>query len=69
MKTLRTSLALAIALIVSSPASAGQAFWTGQMEQVTTITGLIAWRCEYNFAGQTFWRVYQYSCPSSVAVH
>lgn len=60
--------ALAAGLLASSYAFAATAYWTGRQEQVQTVTYQIAWNCEYNYAGQVFWRVYQGSCPSSVEV-
>lgn len=66
MKRLLLSLVLAVA---ASGANAAMAFWTGRMEQVTTVTYKIGWRCEYNYAGNTFWRVFTGgTCPSSVEV-
>ena len=44
------------------------AIWTGRQEQVVTVSGLIAWNCEYQFAGQTFWKVFQNFCPATVEV-
>jgi hypothetical protein len=62
-------LALAVLVgLVALPAYAATAYWTGRQEQVQTVTYQIAWNCEYNYAGQTFWRVYQGSCPSSIEV-
>jgi len=60
-------LALA-ALVASFGAHAAQAFWTGSMEMVTTVTYQQAWRCEYNYNGQIFYRIYQGSCPPFVEV-
>ena len=36
--------------------------------RLTTVTYQQAWRCEYNYAGQTFWRVFTTSCPSSIEI-
>ena len=55
-------------LLVMGQAHAATAFFTGRMEMVQTVTYQMAWRCEYNYAGQTFYRLFQNSCPSSVAV-
>lgn len=46
------------------------AFWTGRSEYVTTVTYQQGISCEYNYAGQTFWRTFahRFSCPSSVEV-
>ena len=46
----------------------GTAYWTGKMEQVQTVTGRMAWNCEYSYNGQKFWRVYANTCPTSVKV-
>lgn len=62
-------LALTILAATCTYALAAAAFWTGRQEQVTTVTYQIAWGCEYNYLGQTFWRVFQGSCPSSVEVY
>lgn len=48
--------------------SAVQAFWTGQMRQAQSVTGVVGFNCEYNYAGRTFWRMFAGSCPSAVAV-
>lgn len=58
----------AVLLGLAAPAFAATAVWTGKQEQVITVTYQIAWNCEYNYAGQTFWRVFQGSCPSSIEV-
>lgn len=47
---------------------AATAFWTGQEQQITTITHQQGWNCQYTYAGQTFWRVYVGTCPASIAV-
>ena len=65
MKKAAIGLALAIA---ASQALAATAFWTGRQEMVQTVTYQSAWNCQYNYAGQTFWRVFKTSCPSSVEV-
>lgn len=44
------------------------ASWTGQEQQITTITHQQGWNCQYTYAGQTFWRVYVGTCPASIAV-
>lgn len=44
------------------------AMWTGAQEPVTTVTGLSAWRCQYNANGQTVWRIFEMACPSSISV-
>jgi hypothetical protein len=64
---MRAIACFALACAASS-AFAVTAFWTGRQEPVTTVTYQQAWRCEYNYAGQRFWRVFKISCPSSVEV-
>lgn len=57
-----------VLLLVSAGANAAQAMWTGRQEMVTTVTYQQAWRCEYNYNGQVFYRIFRTSCPSSVEV-
>jgi hypothetical protein len=57
-----------LVLLAFSQAQAATAFFTGRMEMVQTVTYQMAWRCEYNYAGQTFYRLFQNSCPSTVEV-
>jgi hypothetical protein len=45
-----------------------QAFFTGRSQQVQTVTGGMAWQCEYNYAGQTFALLFTSYCPSSAPV-
>lgn len=33
-----------------------------------SVTGVAGMNCEYQYAGQKFWRMYQGSCPSSIDV-
>ena len=65
---MRKSLLIIIAALATNSAFAATAYWTGRQEQVQTVTYQMAWKCEYNYAGQTFWRVFQTSCPSSIEV-
>lgn len=60
---------LAIAL-TGGQALAATAYWTGQMQHVTTVTYKQGVSCQYNYAGQTFWRTFTGtgSCPGSVQV-
>lgn len=44
------------------------AYWTGKQEHVQTVTYQAGWKCEYNYAGRTFTRVFISTCPSSVQV-
>jgi hypothetical protein len=55
-------------LAMASYALAATAFFTGRMEMVQTVTYQMAWKCEYNYAGQTFWKVFKNNCPSRVEV-
>jgi hypothetical protein len=64
----KTITAVILILLAATSASAATAFWTGRMVQVQTVTYQMAWNCEYNYAGQTFWRVFKTSCPSSIEV-
>jgi hypothetical protein len=55
-------------LLASSSALAARAFWTGQQEQVQTVTYQWMWRCEYDYNGQIFYRLFRTSRPSYVQV-
>jgi hypothetical protein len=55
-------------LLASSSASAATAIWTGRSEQVQTVTYKIVWRCEYNYLGHTFWRLFENFCPPNIQV-
>lgn len=68
MNGLVKAAAVAALLAASGQAYAALAFWTGKQEQVQTVTYQMAWRCEYNYNGQLFWKVFKTSCPSSVEV-
>ncbi len=66
MKMLLT-LILAVAAFSQSHAAASDvAYFTGRMEQTTTITGTIGWNCEYDFRGQKFWLFFTNLCPNMV---
>lgn len=60
-------LGAAIAVICAS-AFAAQAFHTGRQEMVQTVTYQMAWRCQYNYNGQLFWRVFKDMCPPMIDV-
>ena len=45
-----------------------QAFWTGQSRQVQTVTGGMAWKCEYHYGGQDFVLMFENYCPPSASV-
>ncbi|HEY8587173.1 MAG TPA: hypothetical protein VIL60_10690 [Rhodanobacter sp.] len=53
---------------VATPDYSVRAFWTGRQERVTTVTYKAAWNCEFNYNGQTFWRIFENVCPSSIQV-
>lgn len=67
MKIIATCVLVA-GLAAAASAYAATAFWTGQQQQVQTVTGTYAWNCEYNYAGQTFWKVFTGSCPPSIEI-
>ena len=56
------------ALLIALPAFAATAFFTGRQEMVQTVTYKMAWRCQYNYAGKTFWMLFEGYCPGSVEV-
>ena len=61
-------VAVLIGAALAAPAYAATAYWTGQQEQVQTVTGKYVWRCYYNYNGQVFSRLFEMSCPSSVEI-
>lgn len=67
MKSLALILALCAAMLPSA-ANAATAYFTGNMQQTQTVTYQMAWRCEYRYAGQTFWLVFAGTCPANVEV-
>ena len=67
MKRLNMIIAL-LTLLSASSAFALTAFWTGRQIQVQTVSYRMAWKCEYRFAGQIFWMVFEGSCPNSIDV-
>ena len=44
------------------------AYFTGQRQQVTTITNQQGWQCQYRLGARLFDRVYVGECPSSIEV-
>jgi len=64
----KMTLIASLFVFASSPAFALSATWTGNLKQVQTVTGKIAWNCEYNYGGQLFWKVFLNSCPYSIEV-
>jgi hypothetical protein len=51
-------------------AAAILAFWTGNSESVTTVSGMPGIACEYDAGGVRFWRVFarRFACPISIEV-
>lgn len=62
-------IALIIGLTISGTAYAATAFWTGQMQQVRSVTGQVVMNCEYMYGGNRFWRAFAGYCPASVEVY
>jgi len=60
--------AMLAGMALAAPAYAASAFWTGQQEQVQTVTGKFVWRCQYNYNGQMIYRLFETSCPSSIEI-
>lgn len=60
----------AIVLAVSLDAAAATAYWTGKQEFVFTVTGKSAIKCQYEYLGQFFWRLFveRSTCPTSIEV-
>ena len=67
-KKVRMLFAVLVGMGLVAPAYAAQAIWTGQQEQVQTVTGKFVWRCYYNYNGQVFSRLFEMSCPPSVEI-
>ena len=60
---------LALAIVAFLPSAfAATAVFTGNMQQVQTVTGLFAWRCEYDYFGQKIYRLFRNSCPGMIEV-
>jgi hypothetical protein len=66
MKKLIALIALAAA---ATSAFAATAYWTGASQIATSVTGRVGFNCEYNYAGRTFWVMFEGSCPSRVNVN
>ena len=49
-------------------ATTAVAYWTGGMTQVRTVTGKLAWKCEYSYNGQKFYRIFENQCAQSIQV-
>jgi len=55
---------------ISLNAYAGNAFWNGYIEFITTISYQQGVRCGYNYNGQTIYQVFLGgNCPSSIDVY
>ena len=65
---MKTAIVLAFGLMLGVGAFAASAFFTGRQEMVQTVTYKMVWRCQYNYNGQLFWRLFEGTCPSSVDV-
>lgn len=57
-----------VAILTFGQAFAATAYFTGNMNMVTTVTYQMGYNCEYNYAGKTFWMVFPSFCPASVEV-
>lgn len=60
--------ALLMASAVAADAEPKRAVFTGGISRIQTITGQLAWRCEYTLLGETFWVVMKERCPQSILV-
>jgi len=68
MKSVAIAL-FASLMLASMPAKAViVARFTGFHEQVTTVTGSLAWKCQYDYFGQKFYRLFKQSCPSTIEI-
>jgi hypothetical protein len=61
-------LTILVAAVLSTSVYAAMAVWTGRMEQVTTVSGLVAWNCQYQVYGKFFWRIFENRCPNTIEV-
>ena len=52
----------------ASPAPVNNAFFTGQARQVQTVSGGMAWECEYLYGAQKFLILFDQYCPSGTVV-
>jgi len=62
-------IALLISLSLVSTANAATAYWTGKVKIAQSVTGASVFNCEYMYAGNYFWRAFQYNCQNSVEVY
>lgn len=51
-----------------APQQGVTAVWTGKSTMGQSVTGMSIFECEYQYAGHTFVRGYQGSCPSTIQV-
>lgn len=62
-------LIFTIAIVLSMSASAAiVATFTGFQEQVQTVTGQFVWKCQYDYFGQKFYRLFRTHCPGTIEV-
>lgn len=61
--------ALVFGLVISNPANAAIANWTGQSRMAYSITGVVVFNCQYYYAGKYFWRAFKLKCPSYIEVY
>ncbi len=52
----------------ASPAPVNNAFFTGQSRHIQTVTGGMAWECEYLYGAQKFLILFEQYCPSGTVV-
>lgn len=51
-----------------TPQQGVTAVWTGRSVPAQSVTGLSLFQCEYNYAGRSFVRDFQGSCPSTIQI-
>lgn len=63
-------LVIGTILTMSFNCFAAEAFFTGRMKFVTTVTYETGIKCQYNYLGRTFWKTYvnASNCPAQVQV-
>lgn len=66
---MKNTLLLILLLSFAPSAMAAQAFWTGQAQNFISVTGQLAWRCQYSYGGQTFWQAFTEFCPAMIEVY
>lgn len=60
-------IAVLCLLLSALPAIAASANFTGRRHQVQTANREVAWECQYNNGGKTFWRTFAGSCPAQIS--